>query len=376
MALDPEDDDFAEMAEIAEEQIHKHIGHGHRFANHTFAAAAHQRTTHAQEQRRALFSPRASSPSPHLGERIGTWLKNITVPKRNPSSISKQSSFLFSQSSSPASSPLYPSVPASPSPSPKSSSSPSPAAASRPNARIGIVGFDELLPEGIPEGSAILLSGGPGTGKTTFGLCSLGWACKAGQRCLYLSFEEDVERLRTHMNEFGFDVDTFEKEGLLIIKKMDSFDLSRSAEALLAKASGELLIDLEEIEGIIHPGFSPDRIVIDSLSAVAAAFWGRPESYRVYLEQLFSLFKRQHALSFFISEIEQSTKKYSRSGIEEFLADAVFVFYNLRHKTVRVSACEIIKVRGVAHSKKIVPFKMTRGKGIVVYPQEDILATV
>ena len=73
-----------------------------------------------------------------------------------------------------------------------------------------------------------------------------------------------------------------------------------------------------------------------------------------------------------ITEIEHSTTKYSKSGVEEFLADGVFVFYNLRQGNQRVNATEILKLRGSEHKKKIVPFKVISGQGVVVYPNEEL----
>ena len=240
--------------------------------------------------------------------------------------------------------------------------------------KLGISGVDELVSQGVPRGSSVLVSGGPGTGKTTFCLQILKHAAEQGEKCLYLTFEEDATRLKQHMKNYGWDPLELEKQGNLVIKKMQAFDLSRSVEALLAKASGELTIELDEVEGIIPRGFKPDRIVLDSLSAVAAAFTGREEGYRIYIEQLFNLFKKVGATSFLITEIEQETTKYSRSGIEEFLADAVMVFYNIRKKNVRLNAMEILKIRGTAHQKKIVPFKIMPDHGIKVYPQEQVFS--
>ncbi len=237
--------------------------------------------------------------------------------------------------------------------------------------KTGVPGFDEMITGGIPKGSAVLLCGGPGTGKTTFSLNLICNAAKRGERCLYLTFEEDAVNLRRHMKNYGWVNPTEEAKNNIRIRKMHSFDLSRSVEALLAKASGELTIELDEVEGIIPKDFKPDIIILDSLSAVAAAFTGKDEGYRVYIEQLFSLFKRIGATAFLITEIEQDTARYSKSGVEEFLADTVIVFYNVRSKNIRINALEILKVRGTPHQKKIVPFKMIPAKGIVVYPMEE-----
>ena len=239
--------------------------------------------------------------------------------------------------------------------------------------KTGIPGFDDLIDTGgVPKGTTVLVSGGPGSGKTTFCLQTLNHGASNGEKCIYLSFEESDERLKSHMKNYGWNPEKLEEEGSLIIKRMDPFEISRSVEALLAKARGELLIEIDEIGDLIPRGFKPDRIVFDSLSAVAAAFAGREEGYRIYIEQLFKALEKIGATSFLITEINLDMNVFSKSGVEEFLSDGVIAFYNIRKGNTRVSATEIIKLRGAAHKKKIVPFSITSGKGIEVFPSEEI----
>lgn len=240
--------------------------------------------------------------------------------------------------------------------------------------KVGVPGFDDLIEKGVPKGSTILVSGGPGTGKTTFCLQTLAFGAKSGEKCLYLSFEETEERLMQHMRDYGWNPDALVQQKTLAIKRVDPFQVSRSVEALLANARGELLIDINEITELLPTDFHPDRVVFDSLSAVAAAFEEKEEGYRIYIEQLFRQLEKAGATSFLISEVEQSLTKYSKSGVEEFLADAVFAFYNLRRENLRVNAVEIIKIRGAAHQKKVVPMNMIANQGIEVYPLEDVFA--
>jgi KaiC/GvpD/RAD55 family RecA-like ATPase len=244
-----------------------------------------------------------------------------------------------------------------------------------PRIKTGIPGFDDLIEIGIPKGSNILVSGGPGTGKTTFCLQTLNFAAANGEKCLYLSFEESKQNLMHHMRSYGWDPLTLEKQKLLTIKCLDPFQISRAVEALLASARGELFIDINEVAPLLPVDFKPDRIIFDSISAVAAAFADKEEGYRVYIEQLFRELGKIGATSFLISEVEQGLTRYSKSGVEEFLADAVIALYNLRRDNLRINAIEIIKIRGAAHQKKVVPLKIISGKGIEVYPLEDIFTT-
>ncbi|MCK5043752.1 AAA family ATPase [Candidatus Pacearchaeota archaeon] len=237
----------------------------------------------------------------------------------------------------------------------------------------GITGLDELLEEGIPKGATVLVAGGAGSGKTIFGLQTFAHHCAKGKKCLYMSFEESEKRLIEHMDDFGWDASKFIAEGNLKIQRFNPFDITRNVDALLAKQKGELLI---EIDPVIFPkDFDPDFIVVDSLTAIASAFIGKEESYRIYVEQLFRFFEKIGSTAFLVTETEQIPKIFSRTGVEEFLADGVIVLYNIKHGNIRENAIEILKLRGAGHQKKIVAMQITR-KGIVVYPEQEVFSEI
>lgn len=104
--------------------------------------------------------------------------------------------------------------------------------------KTGIRGFDELMDRGIPKGAATLICGGPGSGKTIMGLQILNNAALKGEKCIYMTFEENEDKLRRHMEDFGWDWKKLEKEGNLVIKRYDPFSITRSVEALLEEAKG------------------------------------------------------------------------------------------------------------------------------------------
>jgi len=234
--------------------------------------------------------------------------------------------------------------------------------------KTGVEGLDSLFEFGIPKRSAVLIAGGAGSGKTLLCLQMLVNAARQGKKCLYMSFEESGERLRNHMKKFGWDLG--KSEGNMVIERFNLFDISRSIDALLAKQSGDLLID---VKPMILPGnFKPDIVVIDSLTAICSAFMGKEETYRVYIEQLFRYFEQLEVNTFLISETEQEPRIFSPTGVEEFLADGVIVLYNIRKGNVRENGIEVLKMRGTKHEKKIVAMQITEGKGIEVYPQQEV----
>lgn len=237
--------------------------------------------------------------------------------------------------------------------------------------KTGIPGFDKLLRDGIPEGSSTLICGSPGSGKTIFCLEVCYAKALDGERCLYMSFEEPESRLREHMRDFGWNPEPLEKKGLLMIRRFNPFDITRSIEALLTKAKKELLIKIDPV--FFPTDFKPTVIILDSMSAIGAAFVGREDSYRIYIEQLFRFFEELGATSFLVTETEKpESMRLTRSGIEGFLADGIFILHYVSMDGRRYHSIEILKMRGGNFENKKVKLSIIKGKGLVVYPNKII----
>ena len=78
------------------------------------------------------------------------------------------------------------------------SDSPSP-----PRIATGVAEFDRVCGGGVVPGSAILLGGDPGVGKSTLLLQVVGSAAMKGVRCAYISGEEAVEQIRDRAGRMG-----------------------------------------------------------------------------------------------------------------------------------------------------------------------------
>ncbi len=243
--------------------------------------------------------------------------------------------------------------------------------------RTGISGFDNLIKNGIPEGSNIIVAGGPGCGKTIFCLQTLyNLACQ-GHDCVFLSMEERPDRLKSHMISFGFDVKELKNEpnqiilsakncGRIALKRLQPIIIARSVEALLEKASGRLPLEIDVVLDFIPEDFNPRLLVLDSISAIETSFSGKLEQYRIYIEQLFRFFEELELTTFFITESSDAPYKFSKTGVEDFLADGIIVFYNFQGETERLRGVEIIKLRGTSHSQRIAPITIS-SEGINVF---------
>ena len=236
-----------------------------------------------------------------------------------------------------------------------------------------IQGFDGLFAEGgAPKGNSILVAGGTGTGKSTFCRQICYNLVTKGKNCMYVSFEESIERIQKSMNAFGWDVKNFIDENRLLIQKINPLDILRMKFGSIGGSGSATEISYKVKPLIIPTGFNPEIIVVDSLTAVISASISKEKNYRVYLQQLFSFFEETGATSFLITETEPIPTRFSESGIEEFLADGIIVLYNIQKGDKRENAIEILKMRYSEHQKKIFAMEITK-EGIKIYPDRQVI---
>jgi len=240
---------------------------------------------------------------------------------------------------------------------------------------IRVSHFDKLVARGgLKRGDTILLSGGAGTGKTTFGMQSLYYGALNGEKGVYLTLEETAEKIKENMMEnFGWDLDTLESEDKLAIIKIDPLTIARAVEATLTKERGGLYIEFDQFDlpFQFNLPFKPDKVVVDSLSALSIAFLENEQGFRQYLRHLFETLEKYNSVNIVLGETEQQPNIYSRSGIEEFLADGVMVFYNIKIHNIRQRALEILKLRSSAHERKITPYNIT-SNGFEIYIDQEL----
>ncbi|MDX1798695.1 MAG: ATPase domain-containing protein [Candidatus Lokiarchaeia archaeon] len=239
--------------------------------------------------------------------------------------------------------------------------------------KSNIQGFDDLFSEGgIPRGNSVLVAGGAGTGKSTFCRQICYNLVSIGKNCMYVSFEESIDRIKRSMNNFGWDAQKYIDEKHLLIQKINPLDILRMKFGSISGSGSATEISYKIKPLIIPKEFHPEVIVVDSLTAIISASLSKEKNYRVYLQQLFSFFEETGATSFLVTETEQIPKQFSETGIEEFLADGIIILYNIQKGDGRQNAIEILKMRYSDHQKKIFALEITN-EGIKIYPDRQIL---
>ncbi len=221
--------------------------------------------------------------------------------------------------------------------------------------KSGINGLDSLIDGGFLQGSANLVTGNAGTGKTIFGLQFLWYGLKKGERCVYISLEESPEDIKEDAVVFGWDFDNYERRGLFRIIYHDP-----------AQANNLNSVLLDEIKSI-----DAKRVVIDSISLIGVAVQDVAK-IRKMIYNITNLVKRTGCTTLMLSEIPASDEKaLSRYGVEEFVADSVIVLNYLGIGEQSNRMLEIRKMRRTNHGKDLYPFEIS-DKGIVLKKDESM----
>jgi KaiC/GvpD/RAD55 family RecA-like ATPase len=165
---------------------------------------------------------------------------------------------------------------------------------------------------------------------------------------------------------------SFISANVLITQQDTDYTQGTDNNTLSTDAKKELLIDIHPI--LIPENFTPDIIIMDSLTAITAAFSGEEYRFRIYMEQLFRYLEANKITAFLITEtpVPTHTGFGSRPDTEavSFLSDGIISIYNVFYKTgLRDRAIEIVKMRGENINRKIVRMELT-SQGITVYPRE------
>ena len=140
----------------------------------------------------------------------------------------------------------------------------------------GLPGLDKALGGGFPTGTSVLLSGGPGTGKTLFGMNFLLEGARKGERVCYVSLSESAEEIARACKgiEKLKDVEKFIGKNLAI----EHIDL------------GETNMSLKRFVTLLSEYPKLDRIVLDNANKMLM-FSDSKRSYRIHFSEMLKYLK-------------------------------------------------------------------------------------
>ena len=199
----------------------------------------------------------------------------------------------------------------------------------------GVPGLDDLIGGGLPASRLYVLSGPPGSGKTTLSTQFLVEGVKQGESGLFVSMHESRSDIVEDMSgyEFGFDraigtgqvtfVDVFSSEGKRLFRPPGKH---RDASSLINRLTG--FIDSNGIE----------RVVIDS-TMLLDHFLADSDNNKI---QFLTSLKRTDATVVLISEMTDPSSYTD----EHYLAHGVIFMHNFLEEGGMQRGIQVLKMRG------------------------------
>ncbi|MFB6085087.1 MAG: RAD55 family ATPase [Halorientalis sp.] len=221
----------------------------------------------------------------------------------------------------------------------------------------GVPGFDEIVEGGLPANRLYVVSGPPGSGKTTFSSMFITEGARNGENCLYVTMHESKSELVNDMSNFDFG---FEK--VMRSDRVQFLNLVTEAGKRTITQFGTDGGLTNRLKAFIESN-DIDRAVIDSTMLLQHFFADMSEEITGFLSSL----KQTDATILLISEMTDPTS-YSD---EHYLAHGVVFFHNYMEAGGMTRGVQTIKMRGTAIDCDIHKISFSDA-GLRVHPDEKV----
>lgn len=198
----------------------------------------------------------------------------------------------------------------------------------------GISGLDDVLEGGLLPGRLYVVSGPPGSGKTTFSTQFVAQGAARGEDALYVTMHETRSELASDMArfEFGFD-DVASSERFRFL----NLTSDRARQALTKYGSEGGLTN--RLAALVDEG-EFDRVVVDS-TMLLQHFVDEPDRE---VTSFVTALKQTDATVLLISEMTDP----SSYADEHYLAHGVLFFHNFLEPAGMTRGVQVIKMRGTS----------------------------
>ncbi|ROR92366.1 circadian clock protein KaiC [Nocardioides aurantiacus] len=206
----------------------------------------------------------------------------------------------------------------------------------------GIAELDEMLSGGIYRGSAMMISGSAGTGKTSIGATMAAASCARGESVLFVSFEESPAQLTRNMRSIGIDLERWTEAGLLQL------------HSVRATAFG-----LEEHLAQLHrlvDEHQPRLVVLDAVVSLGRSGSGHDASQ--VLARDLDLLKSRGVTSV-MTTLTRTTEAENSEVEVSSLVDTWLLLRNHETNGERNRLMFVIKSRGTSHSNQVREFVLS-----------------
>ncbi len=207
----------------------------------------------------------------------------------------------------------------------------------------GIRGLDEITFGGLPRGRPTLVTGTAGTGKTSVAAAFVAAACRRGERCLYIAFEEVPAQIIRNMASVGYHLDRWADKGLL------RFHAVRPTFCGLEQ-------HLVSIHNLVN-SFHPSVVIVDPITNLMVV--GEPEEVKSTLTRMIDFLKNEGVTALFTNLTRRGGPvEQTEAGVSS-LMDTWLLLRNVEMSAERNRLMFILKSPGMAHSNQVREFVLT-----------------
>ena len=218
--------------------------------------------------------------------------------------------------------------------------------------KTGIPGFDSILSEGLKKNSSVVVSGPPGSGKTTFGLQYVYSGAKDfDEPGVFISLSQSIYEIKNDCKSLGWDIDRLIAKEKILLIDLRSFkikdevverddSLYRGEQIPFEHLTKFILNSIKKIKA--------KRIVIDSISIL-----GMQYSDKFYMRQglqgMIQSLENFDVTSLLISEFSENNEV----PLEWFVTSGIIQLDNQIIKDKMRRTIKIVKLRGIEHSEQV-----------------------
>jgi KaiC/GvpD/RAD55 family RecA-like ATPase len=203
----------------------------------------------------------------------------------------------------------------------------------------GISGLDEMLSGGYFRGTANVVSGKSGTGKTIFGSQFLYEGAKNGQKVMcVITSEESHSIVREMKASFGWDFAELEAKG--IITFVDITDPSLRLQKSVEIAPSELIKSFRKLIESKIEEINPERVFIDSIESLFLAIESNYK-LRTLIDDVFGALRKSGATS-----VISVGTIFGLDEMVEYGADSVIKLERVRTGNTLQRSVYVMKIRG------------------------------
>lgn len=218
-----------------------------------------------------------------------------------------------------------------------------------------VMGLDERMQGGIPQGHIVLLAGVSGTMKSSLGFSMLYNAVMEGKTSgIYVTLEQGKDSLASHMSGMGMDVDDPRVRSRIAIIDLADLRVQLDAQGMSQSVDwmGQLIKQLANYRDSI--GF--EVVVFDSLGAFFTLT--KMENPRDEVFRFFEAIRRMGLTGLIICEMMGEAKnQYGEFGIEDYLSDGVVHLTMERSGDAIERKLSIVKMRHTDHLLGYYPYQ-------------------